>query len=51
VVGETHRPETPAGGTFNEARFEPVRTARIRVVFTHRGASRAGVSEILAWEE
>jgi len=51
VVGETHRPQMPTGGTFNEARFTPVETTRIRVVFTHRGAARSGVSEIFAWGE
>jgi hypothetical protein len=44
-------PEAPAGGQFNEVRFRPVQTQRIRVVFTHRGKARSGVSEILAWEE
>ena len=43
-------PERPVGGTFNVARFPPRRTTRLRVVFTHRGASRSGVSEILVWE-
>ncbi len=44
-------PLRPAGGQFNEASFDPVTTDRIRVVFTHRGKARSGVSEILIWRE
>ena len=44
-------PEQPAGGQFNEVRFTPVETNKIRVVFTHRGDARTGVSELLAWPE
>jgi hypothetical protein len=44
-------PPRPAGGQWNEVRFTPVRTARLRVTFQHRGEARSGVSEILAWAE
>jgi hypothetical protein len=44
-------PQRPAGGQYNELRFEPVSASKIRVVFTHRGKSRSGVSEMLAWPE
>ncbi|MEX2139739.1 MAG: discoidin domain-containing protein [Pirellulales bacterium] len=44
-------PERPIGGQYNELRFEPVNTAKIRVIFTHQGKSRSGLSEILAWPE
>lgn len=39
-------PASPAGGSVNMAQFDPVKTSRIRVVFTHRGDARSGVSEI-----
>jgi hypothetical protein len=42
-------PDRPAGGQFNEIRFDPVRTVRVRVVFTHRPGARSGITEILAW--
>jgi hypothetical protein len=44
-------PEKPAGGQFNEAAFDPVTASKVRVVFTHRGKARSGVSEIFVWEE
>jgi len=50
VEGERHRPEQPIGNAVNEARFEPVTAAKVRVVFDHRGAARSGVSELFVWE-
>jgi hypothetical protein len=44
-------PETPVGGEINEVRFRKVSTARVRVVFTHRGKARSGVSEIFIWPD
>lgn len=44
-------PANPVGGQWNEARFAPVKSAKVRIVFTHRGPSRSGVSEILVWNE
>lgn len=44
-------PARPAGGQYNELRFEPVTTSKLRVVFFHQGKSRSGISEILAWPE
>lgn len=51
VAEATKRPEAPAGGQWNEVRFRPVKSAKVRVVFTHRGRSRSGVSEVLVWRE
>jgi len=51
VQGQEKTPEVPAGGQFNEVRFAPVQTARLRVVFVHRRRARSGVTEILAWAE
>ncbi|HUF62977.1 MAG TPA: discoidin domain-containing protein [Verrucomicrobiales bacterium] len=39
-------PERPAGGVSNGVRFRQVQTTKLRVVFRHRGASRAGLTEI-----
>ncbi len=44
-------PQAPAGGQWNEVTFDRVRTAKVRVVFTHAAKARSGVSEILIWRE
>jgi hypothetical protein len=49
VVEPKKSPETPAGGQLNEVRFAPVNAARVRVVFTHAGKARSGVSEVFVW--
>lgn len=51
IAGQRRMPEQPAGGAFNEVRFPKVKTSKVRVVFTHKGDSRSGLSEILAWPE
>jgi hypothetical protein len=44
-------PAVPVGGQINEARFTPVETTKVRIVFTHKGKARSGVSEVLVWPE
>ena len=44
-------PEQPLGSQWNEARFDPVKSSKARIVFTHRGQSRSGVSEVLIWND
>ena len=44
-------PPQPVGGQWNEIRFQPQTTGKIRVVFTHKGEARSGISELLVWEE
>ncbi len=51
AAGQTKSPEQPAGGQFNEVRFDKVKTARVRLVFTHKGKARSGVTEVLLWPE
>ena len=51
VANPKRNPDKPAGGQLNEVQFNPVQTAKVRILFTHRGDSRSGVSEILAWPE
>lgn len=50
-VDEVERsPGKPASGTVNTVRFKPVNTKAVRVVFTHRGNSRSGLTEIELWK-
>jgi hypothetical protein len=51
VAHATKTPAKPAGGQLNEVRFDPVKASKLRVVFTHRGKARSGVSEILVWAD
>ena len=51
VSDAIHTPHKPLGNALNEVTFTPVTAAKLRVVFTHRGASRSGVSEIFVWEQ
>jgi hypothetical protein len=51
VADAVRQPERPAGGEFNEVRFKPVTASKVRVVFTHRGKSRSGVTELYVWEQ
>ena len=51
VMDQKKTPEVPTGNQFNEVRFAPAQASRLRVVFTHRGKARTGVSEILVWAE
>jgi hypothetical protein len=44
-------PEKPTGSQFNEVRFDRVNASKVRVVFTHAGKARSGVSEVLVWNE
>ena len=43
--------EKPVGGQFNEVRFDRVKSSKVRVVFTHAGKARSGVSEMRVWNE
>ena len=44
-------PEQPLGSQWNEACFDPLTSSKVRIVFTHRGQSRSGVSEVLIWND
>ena len=39
-------PETPTGGVINTVRFDRATTSKVRAVFTHKGNSRSGLTEI-----
>ena len=51
AIGETHTPARPLGNAINDARFEPVETSKLRIVFTHRPGSSSGVSEVFVWDD
>ena len=44
-------PLQPMGSAVNTVRFTRQTTTKFRVVFTHKGQSRSGVTEVLAWKE
>jgi hypothetical protein len=44
-------PERPAGGQWNVATFAPVQSSKVRIVLTHEGAARSGVTEVLVWND
>ena len=44
-------PEQPSGSQWNAARFDPVKSTKTRIVFTHKGQARSGVSEVMIWNE
>jgi hypothetical protein len=51
VTGAKKSPEIPAGSQFNEVQFDRVRANKVRIVFTHAGKARSGVSELFVWSE
>jgi len=44
-------PEQPFGSQWNAARFDPVKSTKARIVFTHKGQARSGVSEVMVWND
>jgi hypothetical protein len=44
-------PATPAVMAVNTAKFDPITTDKLRVVFTHDLPSFSGVTELMIWEE
>jgi hypothetical protein len=51
VPNQTKTPAKPVGSAVNTVAFPKLTTTKFRVVFTHQGNSRSGVTEILAWKE
>ena len=45
VTGQARTPVMPAGN-YNRVQFAPVTTSKVRLLVTHRGASRTGVKEV-----
>ena len=48
---QVRNPKKPAGGKANDVTFTPVKTQKIRVVFTHKGEARSGLTELEIWPE
>jgi hypothetical protein len=44
-------PAQPTGSQINEIRFDRVTASKVRVVFTHAGHARSGVSELMIWND
>jgi hypothetical protein len=42
----TRTPETPTAWALNTVELEPVEASRLRVAFTHDGATRSGLTEL-----
>ena len=51
VVNPMAKPAAPTGSAINTATFTQVSTAKLRVVFTHKGNARSGVTELEVWKE
>ena len=51
VAGQVKSPAQPAGSTVNTVTFPKLTTSKFRVVFTHKGKARSGLTEVLAWKE
>jgi hypothetical protein len=49
IPGQSKDPSKPIGGMANTVTFKPVTSTKIRVVFTHHGDARSGVTEIEVW--
>jgi hypothetical protein len=44
-------PAKPIGSQWNSARFPPVVSRKLRIVFTNAGKARSGVSEVMVWND
>ncbi len=44
-------PLKPTGGMANTVKFAPIRFSKFRIMFTHAGESRSGVTEVEAWKD
>lgn len=46
-----YTPAKPAGSVMNTVRFKPLVSSRVRIVFTHQGNARSGVTEVEVWAQ
>jgi hypothetical protein len=51
LVGAQKVPARPQGGVWNEVRFAPTTSSKLRIVFENAGQARSGVSEVMVWNE
>ena len=50
IPDQTRNPQQPGPG-MNTITFAPVLASKMRVVFTHKGQARSGVTELMVWEK
>ena len=46
-----YRPEKPAGSQWNEVRFKPVSSSKVRILFKHKLPAKSGVTEVMLWND
>ncbi len=51
VESLTRSPQKPTGNQWNSAKFTPVTSSKVRILFTHNGKARSGVTEVMVWNE
>ena len=51
AANQSKSPATPIGGAMNTVTFTKVSAPKVRVVFTHKGNARSGVTELEFWRE
>jgi hypothetical protein len=51
VPDQTRTPVKPVGSTVNTVTFPRQTTTKFRVVFSHNGRARSGVTELLVWRD
>ncbi len=49
IADQKHSPQQPTGHRANIVRFAPLEMQKFRIVFTHRGDFRTGLTELEAW--
>jgi len=49
IPQQRRMPQEPTGRRANVVRFAPMEMQKMRVVFTHRGNTRTGITELEAW--
>ena len=51
AIDQRKTPAQPTGGIDNTVTFRPMTAAKVRILFTHRGDARSGVTELELWRE
>ena len=51
AANQTKSPAAPLGGAMNTVTFGKVTTPKVRLLFTHQGKARTGVTELELWKD
>ena len=51
IPDQVKSPAVPTGNMGNTVTFPQVKLPKLRVVFTHKGNARSGVTELEVWEK